>query len=171
VHLELETRGDTEAILDPGLIDQLLWNLVDNAVKFTPSGGRVSVALRGATDTVEIRVADTGPGLPPEEVDRIFERFYRADASRTPHTDSSGTGLGLSIVRAIAEVHGGSASARNREASGAEFIVRLPKAPGQPAEGPRHRSDAVAIPLHRPFIGPFAGFDHAGEPGEGASGQ
>ncbi|NIY13293.1 MAG: hypothetical protein GWN02_35705, partial [Gemmatimonadetes bacterium] len=103
-----------EGIFDPGLLDQLLWNLVDNAVKFTPSDGRVDVTVEGDRDDLAIRVADTGPGLPPEDLDRIFERFYRADLSRTHHAETSGTGLGLSIVRAITEVHGGNAAARNR---------------------------------------------------------
>jgi two-component system OmpR family sensor kinase len=129
VDLRLETDGDMEGIFDPGLLDQLLWNLVDNAVKFTPAGGRVALSLNGDPAAVEIRVADTGPGLPPEDLDRIFERFYRADSSRTPHDETSGTGLGLSIVRAIAEVHGGSARAENRPGGGALFVVRLPRSP------------------------------------------
>ncbi|NIP82370.1 MAG: HAMP domain-containing protein [Gemmatimonadetes bacterium] len=129
VELRIASDGDTEGIFDPGLLDQLLWNLVDNAVKFTPSGGRVRLSLDGDADAVEIRVADTGPGLPPEDVDRIFERFYRADRSRTHHAETSGTGLGLSIVRAIAKVHGGRARAGNRPEGGAEFVVRLPRAP------------------------------------------
>ncbi len=127
--VRLEAEGDADGIFDPGLVDQLLWNLVDNAVKFTPSGGTVEVAVRGAGDHIEVRVADTGPGIPSEDLDRIFERFYRADASRTPHTDESGTGLGLSIVHAIAEVHGGTVRAGNRAEGGAEFTVALPRAP------------------------------------------
>ncbi|MGK7312492.1 MAG: sensor histidine kinase [Candidatus Longimicrobiales bacterium M2_2A_002] len=129
VALTLESAGDTEGIFDPGLLDQLLWNLVDNAVKFTPSNGRVEVVIGGQPDEVVIRVADTGPGLPPEDLGRIFERFYRADLSRTHHAETSGTGLGLSIVRAITDVHGGSAAARNREGGGAELVVTLPRSP------------------------------------------
>ncbi|NIQ52431.1 MAG: HAMP domain-containing protein, partial [Gemmatimonadetes bacterium] len=92
VTLALEPEGDTEAVVDPGLTDQLIWNLVDNAVKFTPAGGDVTVAVDGRDEAVEIRVADTGPGLPPSELDRIFDRFYRADESRTHHDEMSGTG-------------------------------------------------------------------------------
>ncbi len=132
VRLELQADTDTEGIFDPGLIDQLLWNLIDNAVKFTPPEGRVSVAVMGGAETVEIRVADTGPGLPDDAEARLFERFYRADDSRTPHAEASGTGLGLSIVRAIVEVHGGTATAANREQGGAEFVVRLPRQPPPP---------------------------------------
>jgi two-component system, OmpR family, sensor kinase len=129
VDLELQAAGDTVGIFDPGLLDQLLWNLLDNAVKFAPAGGRVTVTVEGRDDDVVVRIADTGPGLPPGDLDRIFERFYRADLSRTPHAETSGTGLGLSIVRAITEVHGGSARARNRPGGGAEFTVTLPRSP------------------------------------------
>ncbi|MGK7313626.1 MAG: sensor histidine kinase [Candidatus Longimicrobiales bacterium M2_2A_002] len=129
VTLALEPRGDTEALVDPGLTDQLIWNLVDNAVKFTPTGGEVTVEVDGRDDAVEVRVADTGPGLPPSELGRIFDRFYRADESRTHHDEMSGTGLGLSIVRAIVEVHGGTVVALNRPDGGAEFIARLPRTP------------------------------------------
>jgi len=129
LRLDMQATGDTQGIFDPGLVDQLLWNLVDNAVKFTPSNGRVDVALEGQPDEVLMRIADTGPGLPPEDLDRIFERFYRADLSRTHHAETSGTGLGLSIVRAITEVHWGSARARNRNGGGAEFLVTLPRSP------------------------------------------
>ncbi|MFO7894094.1 MAG: ATP-binding protein [Longimicrobiales bacterium] len=125
VALELQVDGETEAVMDPRLLDQLLWNLLDNAVKFTPAGGRVTMTLEGDGDGVRIRVADTGPGLPPDALDRIFERFYRADESRTHDHETGGTGLGLAIVRAIAEVHGGSVEARNRAGGGAEFIVAM----------------------------------------------
>lgn len=129
VDLELAVAGDDEGLLDPGLLDQLLWNLVDNAVKFTPPGGRVDVAIDGAPETIEITVADTGPGVPPDELDRLFERFYRADSSRTPSGATSGTGLGLSIVRAIVEVQGGTVRAANRPAGGTALTVRLPRRP------------------------------------------
>ncbi len=132
ITLELHAEGHTETLADPGLMEQLLWNLVDNAVKFTPEGGRVRVSIEGDGGgladhggDLTIRVADTGPGLPPGEGDRIFERFYRADASRTHGGETGGTGLGLAIVRAIVDVHGGSVEARNREAGGAEVTVRV----------------------------------------------
>lgn len=129
VSLALRTGGDTEGILDPSLLDQLLWNLLDNAVKFTPAGGRVELSVQGREDVIEVRVADSGPGLPAEDMDRLFERFYRADVSRTHGDHTGGTGLGLSIVRAIAGVHGGSVEARNRPEGGAELVVELPRAP------------------------------------------
>ncbi len=127
LELELDVAGDGEAVVDPGLIDRLLWNLVDNAVKFTPAGGQVRVSITGDEATLEIRVADTGPGLPAGALDRVFERFYRADTSRTHGDGVGGTGLGLSIVRAIVDVHDGSVSASNRPGGGAEIVVELPR--------------------------------------------
>jgi two-component system OmpR family sensor kinase len=129
VTLTVDARGAAEAMVDPGLLDQLLWNLMDNAVKFTPAGGRVEVTIEGPDpredDGLTIRVADTGPGLPPDQLDRIFERFFRVDEARTHDDEPGGTGLGLSIVRAIVDIHGGRAEARNRAEGGAEFIVTL----------------------------------------------
>jgi two-component system OmpR family sensor kinase len=128
IDIELDTSAAAEAEVDPGLIEQLLWNLVENAVKFTPAGGRIEVtlALEGGHHVIQVR--DTGPGVPEEERERIFERFYRADTVRTPGGDTTGTGLGLSIVRAIAEVHGGEVRAHNAPGGGAVFRVTLPPA-------------------------------------------
>jgi two-component system OmpR family sensor kinase len=135
-HLRVEARrrnvligvaGDTgSAVVDPALIDRLLWNLVENAVKFTPAGGRVDVRLARQGDDVIIEVADTGPGIPEDHLARIFERFFRVDEARTAAADSAGTGLGLSIVSAIAGVHGGHVEVSNRPTGGALFRVRLP---------------------------------------------
>lgn len=125
VLLTLHADGPTEARVDPGLMDQMVWNLVDNAVKFTPAGGRVQVSLEGDDDGLTLRVADSGPGLPPDQLDRVFERFFRADEARTHDDEIGGTGLGLAIVRAIVDVHGGRAEARNRDEGGAEFVVRM----------------------------------------------
>jgi two-component system OmpR family sensor kinase len=126
IDIELDTSAEAEAEVDPGLIEQLLWNLVGNAVKFTPAGGRIEVtlALEGGHHVIQVR--DTGPGVPEEDRERIFERFYRADTVRTPGGDTTGTGLGLSIVRAIAEVHGGEVRAHNAPGGGAVFRVTLP---------------------------------------------
>jgi two-component system OmpR family sensor kinase len=129
VDVTVRHAGETDGIFDPGLLDQLLWNLLDNALKFTPPGGAVEVSVTGREDAVELRVEDTGPGLHDHELDRIFERFYRSDAARTPNDETSGTGLGLSIVRAIADVHGGSVRAARRDEGGARFTVRLPRSP------------------------------------------
>jgi heavy metal sensor kinase len=109
---------------DKDLLWQLLLNLLDNAVKFTPAGGEVVVAWRLENETVAIEVADNGRGIPPEHLDRVFDRFYRADPARS--SDGGGAGLGLSISRWIAEAHGGSIAAESTLGEGARFIVRLP---------------------------------------------
>lgn len=140
IGLHVEPTTPTEALVDPGLIDQLLWNLVENAIKFTPSGGRVEVRLAVADGEVTLEVRDTGPGLPDDAVERVFERFYRADPARTPAGNASGTGLGLSIVRAIAEVHGGRVRAFNAARDGAVFEVTFPAEPGQARSEPPLRT-------------------------------
>jgi len=107
-------------------LTQLMWILLDNAVRFSPPGGCVRVSLSVPTDRVELRVADSGPGIAPDAIDHIFERFYQADRSRA----AGGAGLGLSIARWIVGDHGGSISACNAEGSpGAVFSVVLPLAP------------------------------------------
>jgi two-component system OmpR family sensor kinase len=128
VRLDLVADAAAQALVDPGLVEQLIWNLVENAVKFTPAGGRVRVGVAKDGSQLVIEVRDTGAGLPAENLERIFERFYRADAARTPAGDATGTGLGLSIVRAIAEVHGGEARAHNAPGGGALIRVTLPTA-------------------------------------------
>ncbi len=127
-----KTSRDGPAVpCDPDLIDRLVWNLVDNAIKFTTAGGTVEVDITSIGDYAAIEVGDTGPGIREHALEKIFERFYREDA---PHTASEGTGLGLSIVRAIAQAHGGDATARNRPAGGAALRVRLPiRGSGDPA--------------------------------------
>lgn len=115
----LEVRGD-EARLR-----QVLGNLVNNALIHTPPDAAVTVALTPAPDEVVIEVADTGPGLPAEDAERIFERFYRTDTSRS--RDSGGTGLGLAIVQALVAAHGGTVSVRSAVGQGTTFAVRLPR--------------------------------------------
>jgi two-component system, OmpR family, sensor kinase len=128
IELVIEGGDRFEALVDPVLFDQLLCNLVENGVKFTPAPGRVWVkSTRGPADFV-IEVSDTGPGIPSDAVERIFERFYRVDPARTP-AETRGTGLGLSIVRAIVDVHRGTVTAANRPRGGAVFRVQLPLAP------------------------------------------
>lgn len=106
---------------------QLAGNLLDNALKFTPAGGRVLVTVRTEGDLARLTVRDTGPGIPAESLDRIFERFYQADPSRT-RGRNPGSGLGLAIAAWIAEAHGGRIAAANHPEGGAEFTVELPLA-------------------------------------------
>lgn len=114
---------DVVAWVDADQIHQALMILLDNAMKFSPSGGTVRVRLQPRGDVVDICVIDEGPGIPPEIQDRIFERFFRAEASRT----TRGTGLGLSIARAIADRHGGSLTVESTPGNGATFRLRIPR--------------------------------------------
>ncbi len=98
-----------------------------NAIRHTPDGGTVTLRAEPAGDRVRITVTDTGPGIPPEHLPHIFDRFYKADAARAGTSDRSGSGLGLSIVRAIVVRHGGAIHASNG-ASGATFTIVLPAA-------------------------------------------
>jgi len=113
-------RGDTIAI------DRLLLILIDNAVKFTPTGGRCAIELSHDHDHAHIAVRDTGVGISASDLDRIFERFTRADVARSRETP--GAGLGLAIARWITEIHGGSIEAESRLGVGSVFHVRLPAA-------------------------------------------
>ena len=110
---------------DPDRLQQVVWNLVSNAVKFTPKGGRVQLRLELVNSQVEIVVSDTGVGIRPDFLPHVFDRFRQADAGTTRQT--GGLGLGLSIVRQIVEMHGGSVDASSEgEGRGATFRVRLP---------------------------------------------
>jgi signal transduction histidine kinase len=117
---------------DANRIEQVLNNLISNALRHTPLGGQVSLRIDIKDGWVEMYLADTGPGIPPEALPRVFERFYRADKSRS--REEGGTGLGLAIARQLAVAHGGDIRAANRPEGGAEFTVRLPvgSVPGAP---------------------------------------
>jgi len=122
VTLALDIGAGAERVVgDHDRLEQALQNLVANALRHTPDGGRVAVAATTAPDGIHIVVRDTGPGIPPEHLPLIFDRFYKADASRRAAT---GSGLGLSIVKAIIERHGGTIAARNE--NGAVFEIVLP---------------------------------------------
>ncbi len=105
-------------------IEQAILNLLDNALKYTGSGGRATLAIEPAGDEVVIRVTDTGPGIAPEHQDRVFERFYRVDKNRS--RDLGGTGLGLAIVKHIAGAHGGRVRVRSQLGRGSTFEIYLP---------------------------------------------
>jgi two-component system, OmpR family, phosphate regulon sensor histidine kinase PhoR len=105
-------------------LQDALRNLVENAVNYSPEAGRIDLAARLERDTVDLTVADQGPGLPEADLGRVFERFYRVDQART--RDPGGTGLGLSIVRQLVELHGGRVRAANRPEGGAIFTISLP---------------------------------------------
>jgi len=112
---------------DPAKLQDALRNLLENATNHSPEGGRIVMAARRAGERAVITVADEGPGIPPNDLTRVFERFYRVDKSRTREgKDPGGTGLGLSIVRHLVELHGGRVTAANRHGRGAIFTVELP---------------------------------------------
>lgn len=116
------------AALDATLVEQAVFNLLENAVKYGPPEGPVRVAARRVGGTAELTVADEGPGVPPGEETRVFERFYRGkDGGRTP-----GAGLGLAIVRAVARAHGGDATACRGPGGGAVFTLSFPAADAAP---------------------------------------
>ena len=108
-------------------LEQVLHNLFENAVKFTESGGNISLRAHVVAGEVEVRVEDTGQGIPPADLPHIFERFYRADKARS--REQGGTGLGLSIVKHIIQLHGGSVTADSKYGKGTTIILRLPIEP------------------------------------------
>ncbi|HEY5640035.1 MAG TPA: heavy metal sensor histidine kinase [Dehalococcoidia bacterium] len=124
--MTVKPGDDVGLVADQDLVLQLLLNLLDNAVKYTPAGGSVDVSWRAADGQAEIAIADSGPGIPEEHLPRIFDRFYRADVARS--REEGGAGLGLAICRWIAEAHGGSIEAMSGPEGGATFTVRLPAA-------------------------------------------
>jgi two-component system, OmpR family, sensor kinase len=133
--VRLEVSGPVTVVGDEVRLRQVLDNLLANVRTHTAEGTEVTVAVREAGDGgAELEVADRGPGLGPDEAERIFERFYRADASRS--RASGGTGLGLSIVTAIVAAHGGEVSAADRPGGGTVVTVRLPPAPAAPSDRP-----------------------------------
>jgi two-component system, OmpR family, phosphate regulon sensor histidine kinase PhoR len=123
IALQADVPERLRANADRRALEQVLVNLLDNAVKFTPQGGRVTLLGDGLGPMVMLSVVDTGPGVPPEHQARIFERFYRADAGRS--RDLGGTGLGLAIVKHLSQAMGGEAGLESSQ-NGSRFWVRLP---------------------------------------------
>lgn len=110
--------------LDPGRITQVLTNILDNAVRHTPAGGVITLASWRTPDGVALSIRDSGPGLPPADLERIFDRFYRADESR--HRADGGSGLGLAIAKSIVQAHGGTLRAESEQGNGLTIIIILP---------------------------------------------
>jgi two-component system sensor histidine kinase SenX3 len=128
ITLTWKRRGKSALYTVPGDETQLhsmFTNLVDNAVKYTPPGGRVEVSGTSGESGVTVRISDTGIGIPEGKLPRIFERFYRVDKARSKET--GGTGLGLSIVRHVAENHGGRVTVESTPGEGSTFTVFLPR--------------------------------------------
>jgi PAS domain S-box-containing protein len=134
IEIRRDLDGDLGPIAgDPSRLQQAVWNLLSNAIKFTPSGGRVAVALRRCNHHAEITVTDTGVGIRPEVLPHVFDRFHQADRSITRRF--GGLGLGLSIVKHLVELHGGDVSADSAgDGQGARFTIRLPASAAPPHE-------------------------------------
>lgn len=154
-----ETNGLTlSASLQPELtvegnahhLRQVVNNLIDNALKFTPAGGKVTVRLRAERGDAVFSVADNGPGIPPEDMPHIFDRFFRGDRSHSHEGGRTGTGLGLSICQAVVQAHGGRIAVETNVNRGTKFIVALPLAPEGREAPDVALSDGSALPASRP---------------------
>jgi signal transduction histidine kinase/ActR/RegA family two-component response regulator len=157
-HVELEFSSNLEALDavsgDAGRLQQVIWNLLANAIKFTPEGGRVGIVIERSNDCMEVRIVDTGQGISPDFLPHVFERFRQADGATTRrHT---GLGLGLAIVRQLVELHGGTVhAASDGLGRGATFTVRLPISAGEAQAGQaaplgdRRTAPAAASPMPR----------------------
>ena len=128
IHLDFAVSPDAWAKADPRAVDQIMLNLLDNAVKYTPNGRSVRVTARSVDDgcSVRIEVQDTGPGVPAQHREHLFERFYRVDPGRS--RDMGGTGLGLAIVKTLVEAQRGRVGMEPRSSGGSVFWVELPRA-------------------------------------------
>lgn len=126
-HVAITCDGDAEIFADPVLFNRAIGNLIDNALRFTPDKGRIEIAIRKVDDKAEISVSDNGSGIAPEHLPRVFDRFYRADPSRS----AAGTGLGLSLVKSIVDLHGGYVSIKSESGRGTTVILTFPNKPNE----------------------------------------
>jgi two-component system OmpR family sensor kinase len=141
IRLDVDDGGrGTEVEADGDQLRQVAANLLSNAIAHTPAGTSIEVAIEAGDSDVAIAVRDHGPGLPPEEASRVFERFYSERHGEPRDPNGSGSGLGLAIVAAVAEAHGGRAEAVNAEGGGAIFSVTLPRRATVEAEAAAPRS-------------------------------
>jgi signal transduction histidine kinase len=146
----LSGRSDrVSAMAVPGAVDQMLDNLIDNAVKASPRGSEVAVRAVSARGGVEIHVVDQGPGLGEEERRNAFDRFWRSGA-----TGRGGSGLGLAIVRRLAQASGGTAELRPAEGGGIDAVITLPAAPADSGDGPDAQTASLSASRPGPARGP-----------------
>lgn len=125
VALSVEAPSPVAVEADPARLRQALGNLVANALHYTPAGGHICIRVDSRNTMVALSVTDTGEGIPAEHLPRIFERFYRADPSRS--RDTGGSGLGLAITRSLIEAHGGHVAVQSTLAEGSNFTIHLPR--------------------------------------------
>jgi two-component system phosphate regulon sensor histidine kinase PhoR len=143
IRIDLDIPADLQVLADAEQAARAVGNVLHNAIKFSPDAGRVEVRAQREADgeSVVLSVADEGPGIPPEELDRIFERFFRGDRSRgTP-----GTGLGLAIVRHILRAHGGEAWAEDRQPPQRGAILRLRFRSSQASGAPLRKAETPPV--------------------------
>ncbi|MBX7207895.1 MAG: HAMP domain-containing protein [Verrucomicrobiaceae bacterium] len=125
VGIEIEAEGDTQLSCDRLQIERVVFNLIDNAVSFSPAGESVSVVIGGVEGAIRLEVRDSGPGIQADHLPHLFDRFYRADQSRS--REHEGAGLGLAIVKAFVEADGGSVEVYSEFGRGSAFVVRFPR--------------------------------------------
>ena len=125
LRIELRVTDPVIAMADPQAAEQIISNLLDNAVKYTEPGGRIEIDVEVLQDVVRVSVSDTGLGIPDRDLSRIFERFYRVDKARS--RELGGTGLGLSIVRHLVQKMGGAVSVQSEVGKGSSFAFTLPR--------------------------------------------
>ncbi len=158
IEITNEIDADISAVAaDENRLQQILHNLIGNAVKFT-SEGRVTVTARAAEDMVEVSVTDTGPGIPSDKHEIIFQSFEQADTST--EREFGGTGLGLSITRHLVELHGGTISVESSPGHGARFFFTLPAAAGSPEILKMHPVSEMAMPMEVATTGGHAHNGH-----------
>jgi signal transduction histidine kinase len=142
VRLRVDVQPGLTLFADPERLHQVVANLVENAVRHSPSGGVVTVGARAVRGGARLEVDDDGPGIPDSEADRVFERFYRADSARS--SNDGGAGLGLAIARWIVDLHGGDIHSEHREPHGCRMVVVVPGAT-RPAANPRPPRDGQPL--------------------------
>jgi len=122
-HVAINCKGEGQISADPALFERAVGNLVDNALRFTPENGSIQIAVAELPRDFEVAVSDDGPGIAPEHLPRVFDRFYRAEPSR----GSDGAGLGLALVKSIVDLHGGTAEIRSNVGRGTTVSLTFPK--------------------------------------------
>ena len=124
-HVNISCSGEGQVFADPALFNRAVGNLIDNALRFTTDGGSIGISVRGTPEATEISVTDTGSGIGSEHLPHVFNRFYRADPSRS----SAGTGLGLALVKSIVDLHGGATTIQSKVPGGTTVALTFPTTP------------------------------------------
>ncbi|MBQ4265987.1 MAG: HAMP domain-containing protein [Clostridia bacterium] len=122
--IEVNISDQCEMFADPGKLAQVCYNIIENGIKYTPDGGKITVNLRRMGRDAVLEISDTGVGIPADNLAHVFDRFYRVDKARS--RDTGGTGLGLSIVQQIVRLHAGSVTVQSEQGKGTTFTVQLP---------------------------------------------